>query len=278
MAKYNLSVPYCYIREIRSPRNDTLVAAVGLRVMNAQGGLHMDYSPQSKNLGDHRHHTTAAIDISYSDVDVPDPTPELPDGGAIYWTLVLTNSAAPGAATDAEKIVVGLLQALADKQINPATNLSTLLLNIGLIGLGNVLGLLTPGRCDGIVGALNLNFTARQLAQTSTDPVKVNWPGTDSPIGCGSNSNYDLYYVVAPPPPPPVIVTVPDLLNQSPDRARQLAEEAGLSLSTTEEKILPKGSAPRVESQNPAPGSQVEQGTSVHVVIALPVEGRQLPP
>ncbi len=276
MAMYHLAVPYCYIGEIRSPRNDTLVASMGLRVMNAQGALHMDYPTQSKNLGDHRHHTTVAIDLSYSDVDVPDPTPELPDGGAIYWTLVLTNSAAPGAATDAEKIVVGLLQALADKQIDPAKSLTALIENIGLIGLGNLLGLLTPGRCDGIVGALNLNLTARELAQMTPDPVKVNCPGTDSPIGCGSNSNYDLYYVTAPPPPPPVLVTVPNLLKQSPGRARQLAEEAGLLLRTSEEKILPRGSSSRVDSQDPAPGTQVEQGTTVTAVIALPVEG--LPP
>jgi hypothetical protein len=101
--------------------------------MNAQGALHKDYPTQSKNLGDHRHHTTTAIDLSYLDVDVPDPTPELPDGGAIYWTLVLTNSADPGAVTDAEKIVIGLLQALADKQIGAATNLASLIANIGLI-------------------------------------------------------------------------------------------------------------------------------------------------
>ena len=133
MAMYLLTVPYCYIREVRSPLNDTLVAAMGLRVMNAQGALHKDYPTQSKNLGDHRHHTTTAIDLSYLDVDVPDPTPELPDGGAIYWTLVLTNSADPGAVTDAEKIVIGLLQALADKQIGAATNLASLIANIGLI-------------------------------------------------------------------------------------------------------------------------------------------------
>jgi hypothetical protein len=103
--------------------------------------------------------------------------------------------------------------------------------------------ILTPGRCDGIVGALNLNLTARQLAQTTPDPVKVNCPGTDSPIGCGSNPNYDLYYVVASPPPPPVIVTVPNPLRQSPERARQLIEEAGLFLRTTEEKFYPGGRA-----------------------------------
>jgi hypothetical protein len=276
MAEYHLAVPYCYIREIRSPRNDTLVASMGLRVMNAQGALHMDYPVQSKNLGDHKHHTTVALDLSYFDVDVPDPTPELPDGGAIYWTLVLTNSAASGAITDAEKIVIGLLKALADKTIpSPPKTVAEVIAAIGLIGLGSLLDLLTPGRCDGIVGTLNLNLTARELAQTTPDPVKVNCPGTDSPVGCGSNSNYDLYYVVAPPPPPPVLVTVPNILRQSPDRARQLIEEAGLLFRTSEEKILPKGSSPRVDDQDPAPGTQVEQGTTVTAYIALPVDGER---
>ena len=57
--------------------------------------------------------------------------------------------------------------------------------------------LLTPGRCDGIVGALSLNLTARQLADMTPDPKKMPCPGTESPIGCGGNSNYDLYYSVA---------------------------------------------------------------------------------
>ena len=96
MAAYTLTVPYCYIHEVRSPISDTLVASMGLRVMNAQGGLHKDYPPKSNELGDHRHHNTVAIDLSYFDVDVPDPTPESPDGGAIYWTLVLTNTASSG--------------------------------------------------------------------------------------------------------------------------------------------------------------------------------------
>ena len=107
MATYNLGMQSCYIHEIRSPIKDTLVASMGLRVMNAQGGLHMDYPRQSKQLGDHRHHNTVPIDLFYSDVDVPDPTPQSPDGGAIYWTLVLTNTASSGAVTNSEKIVLG---------------------------------------------------------------------------------------------------------------------------------------------------------------------------
>jgi hypothetical protein len=199
MAAYNLTVPSCYIHEVRSPIKDTLVASMGLRVLNAQGGLHMDHPPQSKPLGDHRHHNTVAIDLSYSDVDVPDPTPESPDGGAIYWTLVLTNTASSGAVTDAEKIVLGLLKALADKEIviDDEHPIESIIRAIGLIGLEAVLDLLTPGRCDGIVGALSLNLTARQLADMTPDPKKMPCPGTESPIGCGGNSNYDLYYSVA---------------------------------------------------------------------------------
>jgi hypothetical protein len=231
----------------------------------------MDYPTQSKKLGDHKHHTTVGVDLSYFDVDVPDPTPTSPDGGSIYWTLVLTNSADSGAVADAEKIVIGLLKALADKAIDAPRSIGDLLKDIGLIGLQAVLDVLTPGRCDGVVGTLALNFTALQLAQKTADPVKVNCPGTDSPIGCGSNSNYDLYYVIAPPPPPPVFVAVPNLLRQSPAHARQLTEEAGLLLSTTEERILPRGSSPRVDSQNPGPGTQVAQGTTVNAHIALPI-------
>lgn len=53
MALYNLWIPSLSIQQIRSNDKDTLKASMGLRVMNAEGGLHMDWQAQTVNLGDH---------------------------------------------------------------------------------------------------------------------------------------------------------------------------------------------------------------------------------
>jgi len=80
MAQYILGVPNCSIRAIRSVFSDTLVASMGLRVMNAQGALHHEWPPQSVNLGDYGAGTLVDTNLSYQGVDVPDPTSQLPDG------------------------------------------------------------------------------------------------------------------------------------------------------------------------------------------------------
>jgi hypothetical protein len=277
MATYNLAVPYCFINEIRSPFNDTLVAAMALTVTNAQGGLHQQWPAQSKYQGDHKHHTTVAIDLSYADVDVPDPTPEAPDGGAINWTFLLTNTTASTARVNAEKLVLNFASALTDKFIMPPVTIPQFLEDLAAWGVEELLGLLAPGNCDGVVATLGVSKTAKELAQLTADPVKVNCPGTDSHVGCGANSNYDVFYVIAGPPPPPVLTTVPQFEGQSPATANQLANTAGLLLRTTIQHDLPRGRPAKVISQNPAAGTQVPQGSTVSLVIEAPVV-RGLPP
>jgi len=277
MATYNLAVPYCYINEIRSPFNDTLVAATALTVMNAQGGLHHQWPAQSKFLGDHKHHTTVGIDLSYADVDVPDPTPEAPDGGAINWTFLLNNTTASTARINAEKLVLSFTEAMVSKFIVPPVTIPNFLQDIAAWGLQDLLTLLTPGACDGVVASLAVSKTAKELAQLTADPVKANFPGTNSPVGCGSNSNYDVFYVIAGPPAQPALTTVPQFEGQSPAGASQLANTAGLALRTTLQLDLPRGSAAKVISQNPLAGTQMLLGSTVNLVIEGPVT-RGLPP
>ena len=283
MAQYSLRTPYCFINNTRALRNDTLVAAAALRVMNAQGALHQDYPTTTISLGNYHNHVTVSLDgLDYWDVDVPDPTPDLPDGGAAYWTFLLTNSGNTDSAFDdiLKKAVDDFAQGVAGQIVSAGASFATILSLVGLLGLQELINALTAD-CDGVVGAFGLAFTAKQLAQMTADPVRINCPGTNSPVGCGANSNYDLYYLVAPPPPPPpppVIVTVPDVVRQSPTQARATAAAAGLGLAEVAvDQILPPGSNPYVESQSPVSGAKVNKGSNVNVFVAVALPHGRLP-
>ncbi|MBV8889106.1 MAG: PASTA domain-containing protein [Alphaproteobacteria bacterium] len=274
MAQYTFGTPYCFINNTRALINDTLIASAALRVMNAQGALHQDYPATAISLGNHHSHVTVALDaLNFWNVDVPDPTPDLPDGGAAYWTFVLTNSGNTDSAFDdiLKKAVDDFAQGVAGQIVSDGASFATILSLAGLLGLQELINVLTAD-CDGIVGAFGLAFTAKQLAQMTSDPVKINCPGTTSPVGCGANSNYNLYYFTAPPPPPPpppVLVTVPDVVRQSPTQARATAAAAGLGLVEIGfDQILPPGSNPYVESQSPASGAQADKGSNVKVFVA----------
>jgi PASTA domain len=268
MAQYTIGVPYCFIRAIRSLSTDTLAASMGLRVLNAQGALHHDLPAQSAiNLGDHTANTNVSINLFYQDVDVPDPTPQFPDGGSISWSFILTNSghtdssALVGALNNAANAVVGAFVGSGDITAEVAAG--------AIIGVQTLLQLLTAN-CDGVVAAVAVSLTAAELAQMTTGPINwahlVNCPGTDSSVGCGGNSNYDVHYVIANRS----LVTVPDLSGKSPAVAQQLVQQAGLLFSSASSRTGGPREAPHVEGQNPAPGSQVLPGTWVEAFIILP--------
>jgi hypothetical protein len=275
MAQYTLAVPHCRINQIRSAFSDTLFASVGLRVMNAQGGLHHDWPPQSVSLGDHEAGGVVNTNLFYSDVDVPDPTPESPDGGAIYWTFLLTNAG----HQDSSVIVDALNNAandiaggLAGKALDPGKvgSLPFLGLAAAVIGLQALLQLLTAD-CDGMVASLGVAATAAELAQMTSDPANTlhqhNCPGTDSPAGCGDNSNYDVAYSITNRS----LVAVPDLIGESPEAAESLTQQAGLFLSVVSSQTGGPNEAPHVDGQNPDPGAQVPPGTWIEAFVVTPV-------
>jgi hypothetical protein len=269
MAQYTLAVPQCFIRQIRSLRNDTLVASMGLRVLNAQGALHHDWPALSVNLGDHQKGTSVAIGLSYQDVDVPDPTSQLPDGGSIYWSFLLANMGHSDSGTVAvlSKAADAIAGALAGKLFDAGgLTPATLGAFAAVLGIQELLNLLTAN-CDGVVGVLGLALTAADLAQMSPDLNQVNCPGTNSPAGCGANSNYDISYRIVANS---ALVTVPDLLGASPEVAQGLAQQAGLFFSSFASRTGSPHEIPHVDSQNPDPGSKVPPASSVQAIIIFP--------
>jgi len=268
MAQYNLGVPSFRIHQIRSLLKDTLAASMSLRVFNAQGALHHDWPTQSVNLGDYGSTTTVQTSLLYQNVDVPDPTSDLPDGGSISWSFVLVNaghadySVLVGALNNAANAVAGALVS--------SGNILAELAAGGIIGTQALVQLLTAD-CDGPVAAFGLVITAKELAQMTADPqnylYQVDCPGTNSPVGCGSNSNYSVYYSMINTNS---LVTVPDLIGKSPQVAKASAQQAGFSLTTVSSYTGPRNQIPVVDDQIPGPGSRVPPGGSIEAVVIYP--------
>jgi len=140
----------------------------------------------------------------------------------------------------------------------------------GIIGTQALVQLLTAN-CDGPVAAFGLVITAKELAQMTADPqnylYQVDCPGTNSPVGCGSNSNYTVYYSMINTNS---LVTVPDLIGKSPQIAKASAQQAGFSLSTVSSYTGPRNQIPVVDDQIPGPGSHVPPGGSIEAIVLYP--------
>jgi hypothetical protein len=241
---------------------------MSLRVFNAQGGLHHDWPTQSVNLGDYGPTTTVQTNLLYQNVDVPDPTSDLPDGGSISWSFILVNaghadySALVGALNNAANGIAGALISSGNVWAELAAG--------GIIATQALLQLLTAD-CDGPVAAFGLVVTAKELAQMTADPqnflYQVDCPGTNSPAGCGSNSNYTVYYSMINTNS---LVAVPDLIGKSPQIAKALAQQAGFPLTTVSSRTGPRNQIPVVDDQIPAAGSRVPPGSSIEAVVIYP--------
>jgi hypothetical protein len=193
MANYSLIIPSFDIKNTRAPVKDTLFASTSVKVMNASGGLHKDWGAQTAPpLGDHDEGYVSLSPPLIWNVEVPGPTPEQPDGGAVYWSFLLVNkghfnSAFAAVLSKAADVFAG---ALASGAGAPAG-----LGGLGALGLQQLLGLLTAD-CDGVVAAGAFTFTAAELAGMVPSQVSKDNPGTDSSTGCGANSFYVVNYEI----------------------------------------------------------------------------------
>jgi hypothetical protein len=207
MSFYSFSVPSFHITEVRSAHSDTLFASTALKVTNPNGSLHLSFDAQGAALNDRKAGGGVDLPFLFRNVDVPSPTPENPDGGAVFWTFLLVNAG----NADREYVVVlnkaadAFAGALAGKVIDKAAMGDIVASLEFLAGLGVVLGAqealnLLTANCDGQVASGSFAFTARQLAEmvlpTATHDFSVPNPGSKSPAGCGANSQYEINYQI----------------------------------------------------------------------------------
>src|SRR5262245_65972965 len=89
---------------------------------------------------------------------------------------------------------------------------------------------------------------------------QVDCPGTNSPVGCGSNSNYSVYYSMINTNS---LVTVPDLIGKSPQVAKASAQQAGFSLTTVSSYTGPRNQIPVVNDKITGLVSRVQRGCSI---------------
>src|SRR5215470_6250164 len=154
MARYNLHIPSFHIKEVRSAGSDKLFASTALKVMNPNGSLHRDYGSKGVALNERKAGGDVVPGLTWENVEVPDPTLENPDGGAMYWTFVLVNNGHGDSPYVAmlNKVADAWAGALAGKAIDKETSTgSGILLFLGsavIIVAQEALNLLTAN-CDG---------------------------------------------------------------------------------------------------------------------------------
>jgi hypothetical protein len=209
MATYGFKVASFHIGETRSGKlsvidaSDTLFASTSLKVTNALGLLHHDFGAQGAALNDHKSGSGVDLNIPWTNVDVPDPTPENPDGGTVTWTFLLVNHGdnTAGFVDTVNSAANGIAGAVSSKIIGAqGVNLAALAGFVGIKALQELFDLLTAD-CDGTVAVGAFSLTAADLRAMTGDSglfrTTQNNPGTDSPHGCGPNSSYDVTYEIA---------------------------------------------------------------------------------
>ncbi len=200
MALYRVTVPHVHIESIRSAHKDTLFATMSIRTMNPNGSLHQNYRSQTLSLGDHGAKEELYLRFTFPNIDVPDVSPQTPDGGAIYIVFLLVNAGHKnsGYIDILNKTADAFTGAIAGKIVNSVTLANVAALAVTL-GVQEVINLLTAD-CDGMVVSDSFAWTAANLQTMTTHgrrwEVVRGYPGTNSSAGCGDNSKYDVAYDV----------------------------------------------------------------------------------
>jgi len=272
MGQYSLIVPYTYINQIRSNDADTLVGSIGLRVMNAEGALHKDWPPQVASFGQFTAGRDVRMYLRYDNVDVPGPTDESADGGAIYWNFVLANA---GNAAPADLInAISNTSSAVGSALLGTSNIVGEIVGGTILAAAKLMQLLTGG-CDGIVAAQNWALTDKQLtAMTNKDPSWVNtqdYSGTSSPFYCGAKSDYKVSYQIASSG---LGIRVPNVVHMPwPDAANRLSN-AGLVPYITQSITSQTATEPTVAIQTPSPGTVLFAPlTEVDLILLVPPKG-----
>jgi hypothetical protein len=111
----------------------------------------------------------------------------------LNFAYLITNKGG-GSVSDFLKIGSGVAAALGRPEIATAIQF------VSAIGGAIAPGWFTPGACDGPVAWLNTEFDPAFLdwltRSTNLATFTVRTLGTDSSIGCGSNSVYDVTYTI----------------------------------------------------------------------------------
>ncbi len=277
---FDFSVPLVTVKNPRSPKSDTDFATLAITTLAPDGTEITKYGPTSKSLGDLGKSRSVHPGLPLTGVDVP-------DGGSVAFAFVVLNKGAWAGLSTAldsmDLIGSGVVGALAQGSIA----------GVGSVGLpwvlttvAGIVAVLETAKvifadCDGVVvpGLMTIGRT-ELLSSTVSRPweMTVDYPGTDSPDGCGANSDYSVTYRIEVTPPPVPKVAMPDLIGLSPENASRDVRAVGLR--GVEETVITTSAVREpsvVVTQQPTAGVLVPVGDAVlYTVKEYQTEGRKL--
>lgn len=286
--KYDFIVSSLFISHLRSSgifdSSDTDYATLGIVAMTADGIPVGTYGPVTRSLGDLTG-GPVTLGMWLRHIDVP-------DGGSMGIVFTVLNKgtwSGRGTITDALNYVCGgLVGALASGQIaghvsdagrdpntgqvippapEPIGPWWAGILGLGVLGIWEGIELLWTD-CDGWVVNGTMQIGRTELDQAaSQEPWYWSsvYPGSDSPAGCGGNSNYMVNYEIASSA---LEVTVPKVIGLSPQDAFTKLKSDGLS-PLVGRVIRGNVEFPRVAGQDPPAGTVVERYTTVLVDLEV---------
>jgi hypothetical protein len=285
--EYDFTVQDLYIYHRRSSgvfsSSDTDYASLGIVSLTADGTTVGTYGPVTWSLGDL---TGGPVPLR-----MPLRHIDIPDGGSMGVVFTVINKgtwSGRGTIVDALNYVCGgLVGALGSGQIagwvtKPTPNSDGTvsppsptpigpwwagIFALGVLGVWEGIKLLWTD-CDGWVVNATMQFGRPELDQAAS---KEPWywsslyPGSDSPPGCGGNSDYMVDYEIAASS---LEVTVPKVIGLSPQAAYAKLQDNELKV-TTGRLIKTNLEVPRVASQDPPAGTTVTRWTTVVIDVAV---------
>jgi PASTA domain len=292
-AMYDFVVPSFRITTTRSLENDTDFASLAIAALAADGTTLQTYGPVTQSLGD-LGNGTHGLDLALRGIEVP-------GGGSLGIVFTIANKGSSSVKNtivgDLNTVCAGIVGALASGQLAgiatsgtpavAATATSTAVaatppaaiaiplweaavgaaLAVGLLDLITILF----ADCDGWVVNATMQIGSLELQQMASQAPwewTTDYPGSDSPTGCGANSNYVVDYEVYASS---LAVTVPNVLGFDPPQATTALSKAGLTVNSRTAKA--NVDLPQVITQSPSGGSIVPRNTVVSIEVGVPEGG-----
>jgi hypothetical protein len=270
---FDFSVTSMTVKNPRSLFTDTDFATIAATTLAPDGTQLIKYGPTSKYLGDLGKNRSIDPGMSLTGIDVP-------DGGSVALAFVVVNRGSwigdSQALNDMDAVGGAVIGALIQGSIAGSGSPVQVSIVPALAVVAVVVGVLEGlsvifADCDGTVvaGAMSIGKT-ELLSMAVQQPwvMTEDYPGTDSPVGCGSNSDYAVTYSIeqTPPPAPPVpMVATPNVVNMLPRVAGETLTAAGLhGVMETVTGDLDPG---LVSAQSPAAGVIVPVGSTVQFTV-----------
>jgi hypothetical protein len=166
------------ITDTRSRHKDTDHVSFAIKVGDKV------YPAKTKDMGD-LNNGTYKVNLSFGPIEVPTPETK------VVLTYLILNS-----GHDKDKVSAWLQKGsdglLAKAESSAGGDWGTVIKFVGGLGLNMVFA-----NCDGWVAGDHITLTGKSLAAfTAPHRETRKYPGTDSPRGCGHNSNYQVTWSI----------------------------------------------------------------------------------